>query len=392
MTAHPSIAHPAFCSSILPAETLGHLLRGLDDLGPLNSLGPTPLGLWLSRSMLDEALRHGCDRLRDQLLELGYQVVTANGFPFGGFHGPSVKTRVYHPDWRTTERVGYTLDLARCLVDLLPDGVNEACISTVPVGWGRAIAGDELPLVYRRLGEALQGLDRISQERGVGLGLALEPEPGCYLQTSRDAARFFGGLPDGLRGNGLLGLCLDTCHHAVMFEEPGEVIGNLEGVPILKVQASSALEIEGSDAGALVPFTGSPYLHQTMVRLPSGRLRWFEDLPLALGDQAARAPGAVWRVHLHVPVFQERLAPGLRTTRAFLRDISAMLGEDPPLVEVETYTWSVLPEGLRGPGLAQSIARELAWVRSLAQWREQVVEADPHDPSSKDRQQGEGET
>ena len=60
---------------------------------------------------------------------------TINGFPHGTFHGQPVKADVHAPDWRSEERVAYTLRLAEILAALLPDGVD-GTISTSPLSYG----------------------------------------------------------------------------------------------------------------------------------------------------------------------------------------------------------------------------------------------------------------
>ena len=57
-----------------------------------------------------------------------------NGFPYGPFHGEAVKAQVHAPDWRTDERVAYTLRLAQILAELLPEGVTGG-ISTSPLSY-----------------------------------------------------------------------------------------------------------------------------------------------------------------------------------------------------------------------------------------------------------------
>ena len=89
-----------------------------------------------------------------------------------------------------------------------------------------------------------------------------------------------------------------------------------------------------------------------------------DDLAAALGGEL---PGdSEWRVHFHVPVH----ADGPRTTQTELSATLAALVGGPAAVtthlEVETYTWTVLPEAQRprdDDGLVQGLARELAWTR-----------------------------
>ena len=77
------------------------------------------------------------------------------------------------------------------------------------------------------------------------------------------------------------------------------------------------------------------------------------------------AQGSEWRVHFHVPVFLAEMEH-FSTTQDFLRDILALHRERPISghLEVETYTWDVLPERYRGVPVATAIARELNWVKS----------------------------
>ena len=71
-----------------------------------------------------------------------------------------------------------------------------------------------------------------------------------------------------------------------------------------------------------------------------------------------------WRVHYHIPLFLDDLGP-FSTTQSFVREALALHRQDPisPHLEVETYTWAVLPARYRTTSLAPAIARELQWVR-----------------------------
>jgi hypothetical protein len=68
-------------------------------------------------------------------------------------------------------------------------------------------------------------------------------------------------------------------------------------------------------------------------------------------------------VHFHVPVFLEAL-DGFASTQPFVREALALHRQRSrsPHLEVETYTWSVLPEHHRSMPVEQAIARELDWV------------------------------
>ena len=56
----------------------------------------------------------------------------------------------------------------------------------------------------------------------------------------------------------------------------------------------------------------------------------------------------------------------LGSTQKHLREVLALCRtqEVSPHLEVETYTWDVLPEGLKSSELATDIVRELQWVRT----------------------------
>jgi hypothetical protein len=104
------------------------------------------------------------------------------------------------------------------------------------------------------------------------------------------------------------------------------------------------------------------YLHQVVERSGEGLAR-FADLDAALASEGWRRRDSEWRVHFHVPVFLESL-DGFASTQAFVREALALhkARNRSPHLEVETYTWSVLPERERRAPVEEAIARELQWV------------------------------
>lgn len=68
-------------------------------------------------------------------------------------------------------------------------------------------------------------------------------------------------------------------------------------------------------------------------------------------------------MHFHVPVFIDDLGV-FRTTRDFLAEILELHAAEPiaPHLEVETYTWDVLPAHLRAGSVDEAVVRELRWV------------------------------
>jgi hypothetical protein len=284
-------------------------------------------------------------------------VFTVNGFPYGRFHGTRVKESVYRPDWSGRERLDYTVRLASILAALLPDDVSGS-ISTVPVGYGKALP----PGAVANLLEASSRLSELAAHTGRAVWLALEPEPDCLLERADEVVAFFrllreenGGVPPEF-----LGVCLDTCHHAVNFERPGDVLAGFEraGIPVPKIQLSAALRVaEGAPAKELLePFAEEVYLHQTRVRTASGLLH-YPDLPAALGA----APSGEWRTHFHVPL-NARYAGGLTTTADLLdRDFLAAAATPGRHLEIETYTFDRLPGPPRD--VADAVVGEFDWLR-----------------------------
>ena len=301
-----------------------------------------------------------------------------------------MKEEVYQPDWRFAERLAYSNRLADLLLELLPaDGEIDGSISTVPATF-RPIGAtaDALAQIQDNLLRHAAHLARARERTGRTITLALEPEPMCYLETSeelvpfleqkifaRDAVARFCGLTGyataeaeaALRRH--VGICYDVCHAAIEFEDPAGSIGRLRsaGIGIFKLQLSAALRVRSVDRETLAQlkrFDEGVYLHQVVERRANGALVRYLDLAPAFAE-IEQAYGHEWRVHCHVPVFMDKL-PHLDTTQNFLSEILDLhLGSAiSPHLEVETYTFDVLPEELRRVDVATAVARELAWVRA----------------------------
>ncbi|TDH58976.1 sugar phosphate isomerase [Dankookia rubra] len=387
-------AHLTYCANIHRGESWPETFDALRLHLPavkrqVSPAAPMGVGLRLS-ALAAEALEQtaALAALQGFFLAEDLYVFTVNGFPYGPFHGRPVKEQVYAPDWRQPERLAYTDRLATLLAALLPEG-EMGSVSTVP-GAFRA-AGAE-PGMRIAIGEALlrhaARLVRLEADTGRHIMLALEPEPMCLLETTAEAvgfleeqllgrhalARFAALVGCGMAGAEALlrrhvGLCLDVCHAAVEFEAPGESVALLRraGIAVAKLQLSSALAIGRPDAEAaslLRRFDDGVYLHQVVERRPDGSLRRFLDLPDALPSLPAEPEGHEWRVHCHVPIFLDGVGR-LGTTQDVLREVLAQQRAEgiSPHLEVETYTWDVLPPEWRCAELDQAIARELLWVQ-----------------------------
>lgn len=381
--------HLTYCTNVHPAESWAETWAAL--AGPVAEVKQRfcpdrtmGVGLRLSaRACRELEVEGALTDLEPRLADLGLYVFTLNGFPYGAFHQTRVKEAVYLPDWRDPDRVGYTLSLARILAALVPEGAMGS-ISTVPGCFAR---GHEERGGPARMAENLIGvvaaLARLERESGRFITLALEPEPCCFLETTDQAIAFFeahlyaksgvtalasqigvsaGPAEAALRRH--LGICLDTCHAAVEFERPLKALRRLigAGIPVPKIQLSAALRLT-PEPGALTElsaFADEVYLHQVVAKKPDGRLQRYLDLPEALADP--RPPGDEWRVHFHVPVF-ERAFGVLGSTEDALSDLLSEAGPEElsPHLEVETYTFGVLPERYRSLSLSECIQRELGW-------------------------------
>ena len=387
--------HLTYCSNIHPGESWADVRANIgryfpavrDRVAPGEMFG---IGLRLSaRAARELGSGDALAEFREFMAQKNLYVFTINGFPYGTFHGTRVKEEAYLPDWRDEERLRYTDELAGLLVQLLPDGV-EGSISTVPGAFKPAMRdGADVDKIADNMLRHVAKLVEIKRRTGRHLALAIEPEPHCYLETIEESVRFFrehlfsagavrrlGELTDldsAAAATALhdhVGLCLDLCHAAVEFEDPKRCIRSLEeaGIRVTKLQISAGLrlpELTAAAVTALRQFDDPVYLHQVVEEGPAG-MRRYADLPEALATATGKADGREWRVHCHVPIFMEDLG-AFSSTRSFISEVLGIHRVHPisPHLEVETYTWNVLPEHLRAGGMELAIAREMNWVKEV---------------------------
>lgn len=376
----------SYCTNVHPGQTVAEVESGLREFTvPVrDNVGDLAAGLWLARSVVDELVQidGAVDRFAETLRSAGLTCYTLNTFPFGNFHSERVKENVYLPDWTRDSRVTYTLDCARVLAKLMPDGVTEGSLSTVPLGFKLFDHPEAfLDNCAERLIDVAQTLSRIEEDSGKRIRLAIEPEPLCILETTPETQAFFGLLRERAADrnsldvvNEYIGICYDVCHQAVEFEDVAQSIRALaaDSIRINKVHISSAIRIEqpadNEEARqALATFVEPRYLHQTIARQPDGSINRFTDLSeqLAVDPDDTFRSADEWRVHFHVPVDAESLGP-LGTTR---EDLKLALSEVPaldyaPHLEIETYTWEVLPDGGR-VSIVDGLTAEVEATRTL---------------------------
>ena len=308
------------------------------------------------------------DDFRRWLRRRNCYVFTINGFPFGQFHGTKVKEQVYWPDWEHPDRLAYTNRLFDLLAQLVPEGV-EGSVSTLPGSFKEFITDDEQRVQIREhLWQCIDHIEHCAARHGRTLHLGVEPEPLGLFETSAETVRFFEEMeahrPGDARLRKFLGVNYDTCHLAVEYEEPADVVAAFQkaGIRISKIHLSSALQLT-PDAAARVwlqRFADDTYLHQVVARMADGSLRRDRDLDVALAQPEGDRE---WRIHFHVPLHATALAHG-QTTSPHLLGLLDLLANDPslcPHLEMETYTWEVLPEELRAASVVDQLVREYEW-------------------------------
>lgn len=368
----PDTLQFSYCMNVHPGETLPDQLRALREVVPhikaaLSPDQPFGLGLRISSRCL-ESLRDpaALASFREALDAAGAYAFTVNAFPYGAFHRTRVKENVYAPDWLTPERFNYTLGVCEVLAALLPEGI-EGSVSTVPLTYGGWTdrAADLRPFVHP-LGRMADALADLEQRTGRCIHLGLEPEPDCALQTTPETIAwfnhaFFAAPPDtAARRRRHVGVCVDTCHVAMQFEDPAATLNACAaaGIRVSKVQVSAALACSASPEAlhALQAFDDGVYLHQ--VKSAAGA-SW-PDLPALFASPPA--PDTALRIHCHVPLHW-RGAPPLDSTTATLGPAfpRALHNSGCRHVEVETYTFDVLPASVRAGGLAENLIAECRW-------------------------------
>jgi sugar phosphate isomerase/epimerase len=389
----PGDVHLTYCTNIHAGESWRDIRASLDEHVPAikSSVAPNqPMGIGLRLSGQAAATAREPDALasfRDQLSKLGAYVFTINAFPFGPFHGVRVKEHVYLPDWRDRERVAFTANSAAVLAAILPDGVDGS-ISTVPGAFkpnGRS--SEAIAAMTSNLMMAVADLVDVERRTGKHIALALEPEPCCFLETTAESIPFFKDTllkPETLDKLGAvtgvsrqeaevllrhhLGICYDVCHGAVEYED---IVAELDrllaaGIAIPKIQLSAAMRVPAMRkdlVAAVMKYNDGVYLHQSIVRRDDNLARHV-DLPDAVAAFGEGQADGEWRIHCHVPVFLADLGEISSTRSDLVKTLAALRQKTRSShLEVETYTWDVLPDQLRTGSKSADIAREIAFCR-----------------------------
>lgn len=381
-----------YCLNVHPGETWADQRNAIEQASVRIRQAVAPdqpfgLGLRIANRASEELEPESARRAAGEFFARhGCYPFTINGFPYDHFHGTAVKEKVYLPDWRTEKRRLYTCRLAELLASWLPEGLSGS-ISTVPGSYKAWINREsEVAAMVSNLIETVLVLDEIRERTGREIHLGLEPEPDCYLETTEETVLFFQEaiFPEGremvrarkqvssaeaeaiVRRH--LGVCFDTCHLALQFEDLATSWKRFEeaGIRISKVQLSNALQVQAVPAAwkRLEAFVEPVYLHQVKARRTSGEVVGWPDLPAALMSlPKTTAEIDLLRVHFHVPLFFEG-ADELGTTAACLTPefFQLLAGGSCPHLEIETYTYAVLPDAIRPATLEESVVKEYEWV------------------------------
>jgi hypothetical protein len=366
--------HLAYCANIHRGESWAENLGALETfaLAVKERVCPTKpyaIGLRLSAQAAWElAQGRALPEFQRWLERHDCYVFTINGFPYGRFHGQRVKEQVYLPDWTSPERLDYTNRLFDLLAQLLPPGV-EGSVSTLPGSFKEFISTEEQKQAIRdNLFQCVQHVEQRSRESGRTLHLGLEPEPLGLFETTAETVEFFGRLRDEHPGDPRLQQCLgvnyDTCHLAVEYENAGEALARLRRhqIKVSKLHLSSALKARptAKARAALAGFADDVYLHQVVARGADGALVRYRDLDVAL---LAEAPSEEWRVHFHIPLHCPA-TEWFEPTTDHLLGVLDVLQADPGLcthLEMETYTWEVMPSGMKSRNVVDQLASEYEW-------------------------------
>ena len=395
-------AHLTYCSNIHPGESWDETFHNLKTYTTLVSKGlteaPFGIGLRLSHLAALELIKETqLNAFQAWLREENMYVFTINGFPYGNFHHQKVKDAVHQPDWSTSDRLAYTQRLFLILSILLPEGMDGG-VSTAPISyrhWHRTEKklDNVKSAACEHFTELICYLKKIKDETGKNLHLDLEPEPDGVIETSKEFVSFFNdyllikALPEisnrlGVTENEAnhiirehFQICYDVCHFAVGFEKPAEALSRIKNadINIGRIQISAALgsgNIRNQSEPSwvpteLLPFDEPTYLHQAVVKRSDGKLIRYTDLGSALSSLNANAYAYdEIRTHFHVPVFTETYGKLYSTQEDIIETLRLWL-KNPftQHLEVETYTWDVLPKNMQ-TNRVNGIIRELNWVKN----------------------------
>jgi hypothetical protein len=367
--------HLAYCTNIHRGETWRETFDALKTHTPavrerVCPHAPFAIGLRVSnQAAVELSERKMLLEFQKWLEKNSCYIFTINGFPYGQFHGARVKEQVYRPDWTSPERLVYTNLLFDLLAQLLPQGI-EGSVSTLPGSFKEFISDGEQEIEIRKnIFHCVEHISRVSEKSKRKLHLGLEPEPLGLFENSVETISFFAKLcaenKNDSRLKEFLGVNYDCCHFAIEFEEPQNALAAFQnaGIKISKIHLSSALKTRATKKARAVLkiFADDVYLHQVIARDENGKLKFFRDLPDALATKNSKLKE--WRIHFHVPLHAPTILP-FENTNDHLLGALDWLAKNRKLcshLEMETYTWEVLPPELKSRSVVDQLVAEYDW-------------------------------
>jgi hypothetical protein len=336
---------------------------------------PFAIGLRLGKDAAYELVKpEELKRFHEWLEKKNAYIFTINGFPYGNFHGQRVKEKVYLPDWSSKDRLDYTLTLFQILASLLPAGAAGS-VSTLPASFKEFHPRENLPVsAYQNLLTCAEEIERLSLETDLDLHLGMEPEPLGWFETTPETIHFLQELFDQAKDPEVarkrIGVNYDCCHLAIEQEDAKQGLTAIKnaGVRLSKLHLSSALKLSPSmeNLSKLEEFIEPVYLHQVITSNQGEVMDRIKDLDIALRQtksSTTQTSADEWRVHFHVPLHASP-GNGLGDTQKHVLDTLDWLEANPDTcnhLEMETYTWEVLPQALRSTSVIDQVANEYRW-------------------------------
>jgi sugar phosphate isomerase/epimerase len=334
-------------ANLRPARDLRAVVDQLDTYASAvrARLGVDTLGvsLWLPPTLAAALAVDGRarTRLRAELDARGLEVVTLSGVPYAEGGGEV-------PDWSDPARLEYTLDLARVLVDLLPDDAVRGAVSTIGLGRREGWDTGKERACARVIGRLTSGLAEVAWQTGRAVRVGFQPAPGSVLDSAASTVAALRRLDKDR-----LGVCLDLANLACTWEHPAEALDTLAaaGVSVIRAQIAAALEAGQPVAAAetLRSYVEADRPHP--VTNPAGA--YLDDLSQALAD---RPPGP-WRIAYHWPLLDAPQPPLTATSDVWRAALRHLIGGDHP-------TTDYLDVDAQGGQTADQIAAELSYTKN----------------------------
>ena len=371
--------HLAYCTNIHRGEGWKETFQGLKEYSlkvkdKVSNTDPFAIGLRLGYKAAIELSEEGSGRLDEFIQWLDVNncyVFTINGFPYGQFHGARVKEQVYRPDWTSNSRLEYTNLLFDILSKILPDGMSGS-VSTLPGSFKEFITNEDEQgeMIVNNLGRCGDYINQLCEKTGKDLHLGLEPEPLGWFENTPETISFFERFRSvhGDNFDSVIGVNYDTCHLAIEYERAIDSLSELSknNIRISKFHLSSALKLKPDQIAidTLKAYQEDVYLHQVIGKLNNGGIVRYKDLPDAINDfDSDLNDYSEWRVHFHIPL---HASPGGKfdDTRDHIIDTLKVLAVEPQIcqhIEMETYTWEVLPESMQSNNVVDQLSLEYEW-------------------------------